>query len=105
MHSESPDKFRVEHNEGKRRFEVVIDGRTAMAEYQLVKDRIIFTHTEVPEPLEGNGLGARLAKAGLEYAREQNLKVMPLCPYIAGYISQHPEYQPLLMPGFKVKHK
>lgn len=95
-------EIQVINNTQRKRFEVQIDEHLAISEYMLVQDRIIFTHTEVPVALEGNGIGSRLAKAALEYAREQGLKVMPLCPYIASYIRRHPEYRPLLLPGFNV---
>lgn len=92
----------VLNNSEKSRFEVTIAGHTAICEYKIVKDRIIFTHTEVPPGLEGKGIASLLAKTGLEFAKTEQLKVMPLCPYVAGYIKRHPEYRSLLMEGFNV---
>lgn len=94
-----PTQTQVVHNPDKRRFEFSHEGKLAKAEYILTKTRIIFTHTEVPPALEGNGIGAALAKFGLNYAREQELKVMPLCPFIASYIRKHPEYRDLVVAG------
>jgi len=34
-----------------------------------------------------------MAKAALEYAKAEGLRVRPMCPYIAAYIQRHPEYQ------------
>lgn len=56
----------------------------------------------MPPGLEGQGVGSKLAQTGLNYARREGLRVMPLCPYIAGYISRHPEYKDLLQPGVRV---
>lgn len=95
-------QLKVFNNSEKSRFEVTVDGHTAVCEYKLVKDRIIYTHTEVPVALEGKGIGSLLAKTALAYAKTESLKIMPLCPYIAGYIKRHPEYKPFLMPGFNV---
>lgn len=92
----------VINNEAKNRFELKVDQHLAVCEYKLVKDRIIFTHTEVPPALEGKGIGSLLAKTALEYAVSNNLKIMPLCPYIAGYIKRHPAYIPYVMEGFRV---
>ena len=97
-----PSQIQVSNNTERKRFEVKVDDHLAVSEYMLVKERIIFTHTEVPEALEGNGIGSMLARTALEYAREKGLKVMPLCPYIASYIRKHPEYRPLLLAGFNV---
>ena len=96
------ESIKVVNNPEKKRFEVVVDAHTAVAEYILTKDRIIFTHTEVPKALEGNGIGAALASTGLNHAKEQGLKVMPLCPFIASYIRKHPEYRALLAAGINV---
>ena len=92
----------VHHNTDRKRFEIHVNGHKGVVEYMLAGDRIIFTHTEVDVALEGQGIAALLAKTGLEYAQAQQLKVMPLCPYVAGYMKRHSEYQPLLAPGFHV---
>lgn len=89
----------VVHNEERKRFQVKKDGYIAESEYILTKKRIIFTHTEVPQALENQGIGAALAKTGLSYARTNELSVMPLCPFIASYMRKHPEYLDLLAAG------
>lgn len=43
--------------------------------------RIILDHTEVSEEYKGKGLGKQLVFHSVEYAREKNLKILPLCPY------------------------
>ena len=83
-------------NEETRRFETELDGEIAFAEYRLVDHGIILPHTVVPEAFEGKGVGSALAKAALGYAREQGLKVIPTCPFIAGYISKHPEWHDIV---------
>ncbi len=86
----------VHNNREANRFEVKKDGELAELDYQLQDDRIIFTHTGVPDSLEGQGIGGALAKAGLTYAREHNLQVVPLCPFVRSYIERKPEYQDLV---------
>lgn len=86
----------VVHNPEQKRFELVQEGLLCVLEYYLVDGVMVFTHTEVPEALGGRGLGSRLARAGLDYARQQGLKVRPLCSFVAAYIQKHPEYQDLL---------
>jgi predicted GNAT family acetyltransferase len=58
---------------------------------------IVFTHTGVPESMEGTGVGSALAKSALDYAQDNHLLVLPLCPFIRSYIERHPEYQPLVV--------
>ena len=92
----------VIHNREKHRFEVVLEGQTAVSEYISLPDRIIFTHTEVPKGLEGRGIGNALAHTGLQYAKDSQIHVVPLCPYVAGYIARHPEWKEIVAPGFNV---
>lgn len=86
----------VIHDEKSHRFIVAEEGATAELAYRTSGNQIIFTHTGVPQALEGRGIGSALAKAGLEYARQQAMEVVPLCPFVRGYIERKPEYQPLL---------
>jgi uncharacterized protein len=92
----TPNPLTVTHNPQARRFEIEKDGHLALLAYRLADGKIVFTHTGVPEELGGQGIGSLLARAGLDYARTQNLSVVPLCSFIAGYIQKHPEYQDLV---------
>jgi predicted GNAT family acetyltransferase/glutaredoxin len=79
------------------RYELRLDGRLiGLAAYRRRDGRIAFTHTEVDESCGGRGFGSRLAAAALEDARRQRLEIVPLCPFIAHYVEQHPEYQELV---------
>ena len=89
-------KVEVVHNEAERRFEARVDGHLAVLEYTSRPGVILFTHTGVPEAIEGQGVGSQLAEAGLAYARAQGLRVVPLCAFVAEYIDGHPEYQSLV---------
>lgn len=87
----------VQHQPEENRFVILIDTHVARAEYTLADDDVItFTHTIVPKALQGQGLGIKLVKAGLRYAREHHLKVVPQCTMFAGYMRKHPETQELL---------
>ncbi|HEY1131772.1 MAG TPA: GNAT family N-acetyltransferase [Roseateles sp.] len=69
---------------------------TSVLDYQLSGDRVVFTHTGVPAAYRGQGLAAQLVHAGLQWAREQGLKVVPACSYVHLYIQRHPEWQNLV---------
>jgi len=92
----------VINNQDARRFEVRIDDYFALIDYIPAGSNIVYSHTEVPKVFEGQGIAGKLARTALDYARDNNLKVIPLCPFVAGYIRKHPEYQPLVW-GFKPK--
>ena len=81
----------------RSRFELEEGGETAYLEFDMDSAGwITLLHTEVPEALRGRGLAGMLAKTGLEYARDNNLKVDVVCPLVANYLSKHPEFQGLV---------
>ena len=86
----------VTDNKAKNRFELEEGGHLAIAEYRLRDGRISFTHTEVPEALEGRGIGSALIRGALEDVRRQGLKVVPICAFVRNYIERDPETQDLL---------
>jgi predicted GNAT family acetyltransferase len=67
----------------------------SVLDYELGAGRVVFTHTGVPSAYRGQGLAARLVEAGLAWAREQGLKVVPACSYVAVFLQRHPEWRDL----------
>lgn len=79
------------------RFDIVVDGELAgFAAYRTVDDRRVFTHTEVDDSHEGEGLGSRLVKAALDESRAANRRIVAQCPFVSSYIERHPEYADLI---------
>lgn len=84
-------------NIAQHRYEAMLDGRLAgHAEYNLLTDAIMFTHTEVLPENEGKGVGSTIARHVLDDARARSLHVIPVCQFIAGYIRKHPDYVDLV---------
>ncbi|MET0241660.1 MAG: GNAT family N-acetyltransferase [Sphingobium sp.] len=86
----------VRNDEAASRYELHVEGGTAIAAYDRRDGAIVFTHTEVPAALEGQGIASRLIKGALDDVRAQGLKVVPLCRFVAAYLDRHPEEQDLL---------
>ena len=86
-----PREWTVEHEIDAHRFAIYDGDGVAYLDYQALTDKVVFTHTEVPVGFEGMGLGSRLARAGLDWARSKGLRVIPVCPFVAAYIRRHPE--------------
>jgi predicted GNAT family acetyltransferase len=94
------ESIEVENNESAHRFEARVDGHLAFVQYRYSDSGdLVIAHTEVPAALGGRGIGSKLARAALEYARGRKLSVMVTCPFISSYIKKHPEYQPLVDTG------
>ena len=93
-----PDIIR---NEAKHRFETTVDGLVSVLDYRVTPGEIAFTHAGVPKPMEGRGIASSLTKAGLDYARNEDLAVVPLCPFVVAYLRRHQEYLDIVHPGFR----
>ncbi len=90
------DDVVVTHNQEAHRFEATVDGLRSLITYRRFPDRLVLQHTEVPPPLEGQGLAAKLTRTALDFARASHLRVVPLCPYVSRFLRRYPEYQDLL---------
>jgi len=86
----------VRHDRVASRFVAEVDGRGSECVYRRQGDVLLMTHTEVPPALEGRGIAAALVAAALAWARQEGLRVHPLCSYVAVYMRRHPETRDLL---------
>lgn len=58
--------------------------------------KFIIEHTEVNPGNEGKGLGKQLVDAAAEYARKNELKILPLCPYAKKVMEKSDAYKDVL---------
>lgn len=86
----------VTDNRDRSRYELAVEGHTAFAAYRIDGGIITFTHTVVPQALEGRGIASRLILHALTDVRDRGLKVIAQCPFVAAYIRKHPEWAELL---------
>lgn len=71
-------------DDGKKGSFALMDNEKQVGKLEYVwagEDKFIIEHTEVDEKYGGRGLGKRLVMAAVEFARENNLKIIPVCPY------------------------
>ena len=78
------------------RFELALEGGTAIAAYRREGERIVLTHTEVPQSLAGQGVGTRLARGVFELIRASGRKAVLRCSFMAGWAAKHPEYNDII---------
>jgi len=90
--------FEIRHNQANNRFEAGERGSAGFLAYTLAGKEMALTHTEVRLELEGRGIGTALVKTALDFAREQQLGVIPQCSFVAAYIQRHQQYLDLLRP-------
>jgi hypothetical protein len=56
-------------------------------------DRMVIEHTEVSEQLKGKGIGKELVDHAVEYARKNNFKIIPLCPFTKSVFERFSGYE------------
>jgi len=87
----------IRDNAQDRRFELADGDEVAgFVEYRLRDDVVTLLHTEVDSAFSGQGLGTALARGVLDEAASRRFSVIPRCPFIAGFIREHPEYADLV---------
>jgi hypothetical protein len=94
MEKENP----VTNNKRRQRFELLLgEDKAAFIDYTEAGEGVLaLTHAEVPEEVEGRGIGNRLVKGTFEIIQTEGLKIIPACPFIAAYLRRHPEHQSLV---------
>ena len=83
-------------NEGK--FYIEENGKNiALMTYKKLSDGVIMIdHTEVDSNHRGEKIGEDLVAEGVKYARENNLKIAPTCPFAKAEFDKHDEYRDVL---------
>ena len=83
-----PEESRYEIRDGDRVL--------GLAAYQRRGDTTVFTHTEVDPDAGEEGLGSKLVRAALDDVRSRGGSVVPLCPFVRGWIERHQDYADLV---------
>jgi uncharacterized protein len=79
------------------RYTISVNGEPAgFTQYRNRRKGLAFTHTEIDDRFEGQGLGGRLVSFALDDARSRGLAVLPFCPFVRSYIQRHSEYVDLV---------
>jgi predicted GNAT family acetyltransferase len=89
------DKLVVTRNEKENTFETWIDGHLCKLDYMQDGNNLVITHVGVYPEYRGQGIAGKIMEAALEYARENSLRVIPMCSYAVSYIRNNPQYMEL----------
>ena len=95
--------LKVLDNPSAKQYEAGVEGSLSRIEYIKAQDKIYLTHTEVPQALEGKGIGSALVLKVLEDIEAKGLTLVPLCPFVALYLKRHPEWKRLVMKGINIE--
>lgn len=78
------------------RFEMQEAGHIVFADYRRTGSRLIIDHVEAPRALRGSGAAGRLMEGVVEQARQEGVKITPLCGYASAWLQRRPEYADLI---------
>ena len=80
-------------------FVVEIDGhREAEMVYKMnTAETMTIVHTQVSDTLKGKSVGMQLVRAGVDYARQNNLKVIPECPFVRSVFEKVEAFRDVLL--------
>jgi predicted GNAT family acetyltransferase len=92
------EDVQLELNGSKGYFYISVDGKQAgkMTFVFAGPDKIIIDHTEVNSEYNGKGFGKKMVAKAVEYAREKNIKIIPLCPFAKKVFDKTPEFRDVL---------
>lgn len=96
-HSKKDYKLKINHDKEAQKFSLTIDGKDSSVLYRMTINKTMNIYrTYVPPEQRNKGLAAKIVKAALDYAVENNLKVIPTCSYTDYFIQQNKEYESLI---------
>ncbi len=86
------------NRESKGHFKAVEEGKEAgrMTYSWAGDDKIIIDHTEVNPEFKGKNVGKQMVMAAVEYARNNHIKIIPLCPFAKSVFDRNVEIQDVL---------
>lgn len=89
----------VKRVDAGQRYEIRVGGKRAgLTAYRDHGEQRVFFHTEVDDAFAGRGLAAQLVAYALRDVRAAGKRVVPVCPYVARFVSKHEEYDDLTDP-------
>ncbi|HEU4559650.1 MAG TPA: GNAT family N-acetyltransferase [Longimicrobium sp.] len=86
----------VRRNAAEEQFEVALGSDRAVLTYAEQNGKLYVLHTEVPEAMEGHGIGSALVRAAMEHAREKGVKVVPFCPFAKAWLQRHHDFDEMV---------
>lgn len=86
------------NNETKGAFKAIENGKEAgnMTYSWAGETKFIIDHTDVNPEFSGQGVGKKMVMAAVEFARKNNLKIIPLCPFAKSVFDKTEEIRDVL---------
>lgn len=85
--------------EGQKGYFVALDGATEAGRMYITNagdDKIIIDHTEVNDAFRGQQVGKRILDEVVRFARENGIRIIPLCPFARSVFNKTEEIRDVL---------
>jgi predicted GNAT family acetyltransferase len=86
----------VKNDKENKRFVAEVEGQKAYLSYNIFDDKINFSSTFTPPELRGKGIAKIIVEYAFNYAKDNNLNVIPTCSYVQAFVEQNDNYKDLL---------
>jgi predicted GNAT family acetyltransferase len=87
----------VEHDAAGKRFVARLDAGEAELTYEESASRVLdLQHTFVPPEARGEGVGEELVQFAFSYARQNDYRIPPTCPFVRNWLEDHPEQEDIV---------
>lgn len=89
----------TQESDGRKGSFFIVNGGSRLAEMVYVMagpTKMIIEHTEVDESLRGQKVGEKLLEALVNFVREEEIKVIPLCPFAKATFKKRTDLQDVL---------
>jgi predicted GNAT family acetyltransferase len=86
----------IKHDKKSKRFVAEFEGYEAYLSYNVVNDIIDLIYAYTPPEIRGKGIAKIVAEYAFNYAKENNLKVIPTCSYVQAFVERNDKYKNLL---------
>ena len=86
----------VKQDKENERFVAEVEGHKAYLSYNVFDDKIDLSYAYTPPELRGRGIAKIVVEYAFNYAKENNLKVIPTCSYVRALVERNDNYKDLL---------
>jgi predicted GNAT family acetyltransferase len=90
--------LKIEHDKERHQFFVVVENQKCLLDYRALSEgkTLDYRHTFTPPELRGRKIMQAVTHFAMEYAKNNGFKVIPSCPYVRKFVSEHPEYDEIV---------
>jgi predicted GNAT family acetyltransferase len=92
----------VKDNSFLRQFETRVEGHLAKIEYSSQERKVFLTKLVIPDEISSDGFKEEFIKSVLHHSQDQNLRVVPTSPQIAGFLRKNRQYKEMLPVGIRI---